>query len=237
MAEEKLADKPHILIIDDDKRICSLINRYLRDHDFVTATAHNAKEARDILKIAAFDAAVVDIMMPGETGLSLTEFIEKEIGMPVLLLTALGDTEDRLRGFDAGADDYLPKPFEPMELVMRLKAILRRSARQSPKAIESNSFTIGPWHTDFDRKALVQGEDFLKLTDIENRLIKALCSYAGEPVSRERLADICEIEAGERTIDVQVTRLRKKLEADTKNPRYLQTVRGKGYVLHAERSA
>lgn len=224
-----LTEKPHILVVDDDARISALVCRFLDEHDFVTMSAGNGAEAREIMKAFSFDAAVVDVMMPGETGLELTGYIRDSLKMPVIMLTALGEVNDRINGFEAGADDYLPKPFEPMELVMRLKAVLRRAggARKQAEAL-----VIGRWQFDEPRAALVDGEEFVKLSGVEVSLIKALARTPGEAVSRESLARLCHIDAAERSIDVQITRLRKKIEADTKTPRILQTVRGKGYVLH-----
>lgn len=230
MQMEKLSEKPHILVVDDDARISSLVCRYLAEHDFVTMSAGNAAEARDIVEAFSFDAAVVDVMMPGESGLKLTGFIRDTLKMPVILLTALGQVENRIEGFEAGADDYLPKPFEPMELVMRLRAVLRRSGIKK----SDGGLRIGEWVFDEARAALVAGNNFVKLSGVEVNLIKALSQTPGVPVSREDLARLCNIDAAERSIDVQITRLRKKLEPDSKNPRVLQTVRGKGYVLHVD---
>ncbi|MCD8497440.1 MAG: response regulator [Alphaproteobacteria bacterium] len=229
MQMHSIAEKPHILVVDDDARISSLVCRYLDEHDFVTMSAGNGAEAREIMQAFAFDAAVVDVMMPGETGLELTGFIRENIKIPVILLTALGEVEDRIGGFEAGADDYLPKPFEPMELVMRLKAVLRRSGfgKAGQEALK-----IGRWEFNETRAALVDGDEFVKLSGVEVNLIKALARTPGQPVSREDLARLCNIDTAERSIDVQITRLRKKIESDTKTPRHLQTVRGKGYVLH-----
>lgn len=222
-----LAEKPHILVVDDDTRISGLVCRYLEDHDFVTLSAASGAQARDMMAAFAFDAAVVDVMMPGESGLELTGFIQKNLKMPVILLTALGEVDDRINGFEAGADDYLPKPFEPMELVMRLRALLRRSGIGKAEILK-----LGRWNLDEARAGLVDGAEFVKLSGVEVSLIKALARTPGEPLSREALAKMCNIDSAERSIDVQITRLRKKLEPDSKNPRILQTVRGKGYVLH-----
>lgn len=224
-------DLPHILVVDDDKRIAQLVCRYLRDHDYMAVRAENAAEARHILKDMEFDALVVDVMMPEETGLEFVQSLRgKGEGVPVLLLTALGETEDRVAGFEAGADDYLPKPFEPKELLLRLQAILRRT--QKKKA--DNRFRIGRWIYDEALQSLGDGAQQVRLTTMEMNLLRALARTPGEAVSREDLAAACELDAGERTIDVQVTRLRRKLEEDTKNPRHLQTVRGKGYLLRIE---
>jgi two-component system phosphate regulon response regulator OmpR len=171
-------------------------------------------------------------MMPGESGLELTASISDR-GVPVILLTALGEVDDRIAGFEVGADDYLPKPFEPRELVMRLHAILKRTSKPQNSA---RPFMIGRWRFDPEIEAIQDDEaaETVKLTSVEANLIRALAAHSGEPVSREELARICGIDAGERTIDVQVTRLRRKIEEDTKMPRYLQTIRGKGYLLRIE---
>lgn len=224
-----MAEKPHILVVDDDARISALVCRYLDEHDFVTMSAASGPEARTVMQAFTFDAAVVDVMMPGENGLQLTGYIRESLKMPVILLTALGEVQDRISGFEAGADDYLPKPFEPMELVMRLRALLRRIGSSKTQA---KDLPLGRWAFDETRAALVDGEKFVKLSGVEVSLIKALARTPGEAVSRESLARLCNIDAAERSIDVQITRLRKKLEPDAKNPRILQTVRGKGYVLH-----
>lgn len=230
--QQKYQDKPHILVIDDDKRICDLVSRYLREHNFVAITANSANEALDLLKCYEVDALVLDVMMPEKTGTELTsEIRQKGVNIPVLLLTALGEVDDRITGFEVGADDYLTKPFEPKELVLRLKAILKRT--QKPQE-SGNMFSIGEWHFDVRHDELARGEEILNLTSVEAGLLRALCESAGEVVSREELAKRCNLNAGERTIDVQVTRLRRKIEEDTKSPRHLQTVRGKGYILRAK---
>lgn len=230
LPQNNLAALPHILVVDDDTRIRNLVSRYLADNDFVVITAQDAAEARELMQHFEFDAMVVDVMMPGETGLEFTRAIRSKAGIPVLLLTALGEVEDKVTGLDAGADDYLPKPFEPRELVARINAILRRTAK---KPAELKPFRMGKWRFDPAVDELDGGEERQRLTSAEARLLRALAAHAGEPVSRDILAKICEAD-GERTIDVQVTRLRRKIEEDTKAPRYLQTVRGKGYMLRVE---
>ena len=228
---EQKADLPHVLIVDDDERIRALVSRFLAERGFLASTAASAAQASDILKSFSYDALVLDIMMPGETGLAFTSRLRREgCDLPVLLLTALGETEDRIAGFETGADDYLPKPFEPRELVLRLQSLLKRK----PKKMESRSFRIGAWVYDPDHCLLTSDMETVRLTSVEDRLLRALAGNQGEAVSREDLAALCEVDAGERTIDVQVTRLRRKLEQDTKNPLYLQTVRGKGYLLRVE---
>jgi two-component system phosphate regulon response regulator OmpR len=225
-----LAGRPHILVVDDDARICDLVSRYLKDNGFVVVAAQHAAEAREMLEHFEFDAMVVDVMMPGETGLEFTRSVRGKLNIPVLLLTALGEIEDKVTGLDAGADDYLAKPFEPRELVARINAILRRTAK---KQTTLKPFKLGKWRFDPDVDELNAGEEKQRLTSVEARLLRALAGRAGEAMSRDELAKICEAD-GERTIDVQVTRLRRKIEEDSKAPRYLQTVRGKGYMLRIE---
>jgi two-component system phosphate regulon response regulator OmpR len=197
----------------------------------VVTTAADAAQARALLARLVFDALVVDVMMPGEDGLSLTRSLRGAGDVPVLLLTALGEAESRIAGLEAGADDYLAKPFEPRELVLRLQAVLRR--RPPPQSVAA--FRVGRWRYDPESSVLEDGDAVLRLTGVEANLLRALASRAGQAVSRDELARLCAPEAGgERTIDVQVTRLRRKLEDDPKVPRLLQTVRGKGYLLRAE---
>ncbi len=230
-APSDLAARPHVLVVDDDSRIRDLVSRYLHEHGFVVMTAGDAEAARETIRNFSFDAMVVDVMMPGESGIELTRHLQQNTKIPVLLLTALGEAEDRIAGLEAGADDYLPKPFEPRELVLRLNAILRRTAQKNETL---KPFRIGAWRFDPERDELQNGAEIMPLTAAEALLIRALAGKPGEAVSREELAQKCGVDAGERTIDVQVTRLRRKIEADTKVPRYLQTVRGKGYLLRIE---
>lgn len=231
MELQQFSSKPHILVVDDDQRIRELVSRYLWDNDFVAMEASDAAKAREMLENFEFDALVLDVMMPGETGVELTQSIRDDIGIPVILLTALGEIEDRITGLEAGADDYLPKPFEPRELVARLNAILRRTAKTQETL---QPFKVGRWRFDPDLNELSDGDEVTSLTSVEATLIRALAAHAGDVVSRDDLAKLCGVDAGERTIDVQVTRLRRKIEEDTKNPRHLQTVRGKGYLLRIE---
>lgn len=226
-----LGPSPHILVVDDDARIRTLVSRFLTAEGFVATTAPDAAAARALLERLSFDAMVVDVMMPGEDGLALTRSIRAQGDMPVLLLTALGEAESRISGLEAGADDYLPKPFEPRELVLRLQAILRRRPRhQAPVHLR-----VGRWRYSLEDNTLTDGDEELRLTGVEANLLRALASRTGQVLSRDELAALCALEAGgERTIDVQVTRLRRKLEDDPRLPRILQTVRGKGYLLRAE---
>lgn len=234
--QQNYAQKPHILVVDDDARIRELVVRYLSEHDFMTVDAADAAEARQALAHFEVDALVVDVMMPGETGFAFLKGLRAAGNdIPAIMLTALGEIDDRIEGLEAGADDYLPKPFEPKELVLRLHAILKRGMAAKAKLYQR--FRIGPWEFDGEQSVLRadEGED-VKLTSMEVSLMKALAAKAGEPVSRDDLAEACGVDAGERTIDVQVTRLRRKIEEDTKAPRYLQTVRGQGYLLRVEQS-
>ncbi|MGH1403379.1 MAG: response regulator [Alphaproteobacteria bacterium] len=231
--EEKQVEKEHILVVDDDRRIRSLVSRYLHEHGFIALTAQDAEDAQDMMLRFDFDALVVDVMMPGQSGMEFTSALRDSGNLiPVLLLTALGEVEDRVDGLEAGADDYLPKPFEPKELVLRLRAILRRVRKET---VKSKSYIIGKWRFDSQYDEITCEDDVVSLTMVEANLLRALIESSGEVVTRAELANRCGIDTGERTIDVQMTRLRRKVEENTKSPRYLQTVRGKGYLLRAER--
>lgn len=226
--------KPHVLVVDDDERLRHLLSRFLQENGFLVTTAIDAAEAREILAYLSYDLIILDVMMPGEDGLALTRGLKAEgLATPVLLLTALGETESRISGLEAGADDYLPKPFEPRELLLRMHAILRRTVKAQPENA-SAVIHLGKWQLDMERGDLVCGVERMPLTAVEHTLIRALASRIGEVISREELAGLCQMSASERTIDVQVTRLRKKVEEDPKLPRYIQTVRGKGYVLWSD---
>lgn len=229
--QQDIQTLPHILVVDDDDRIRSLVSRYLNEHGFLSFTAENAAAAKDILEIGVFDALVVDVMMPGQNGRDFTSELRRKSDVPVLLLTAMGEVDDRVGGLQSGADDYLTKPFDPRELVLRLQAILRRRPQERGS---SKTYRIGRWSYNPQVPELVDGDDVVRLTDVEANLLKALTRKPDTVLSREDLAELCGVDAGERTIDVQVTRLRRKLEEDSKVPRYLQTVRGKGYLLRAQ---
>lgn len=223
---------PHILVVDDDDRIRALVCQYLNENGFLAFTAERADQALELLEVSIFDAIVLDVMMPRMDGREMTEALrQKQNDIPILLLTALGETEDRIKGLSIGADDYLPKPFDPRELLARLQAILRRRvlARENTKLVQIGTKIFNP-----DMGVLEEDGTHIALTDVEVNLLRALSTRVGEVFSRDELARLCDLDAGERTIDVQVTRLRKKLERESKMPRYLQTVRGKGYILHAE---
>lgn len=229
-SQQAVAEQPHILVVDDDTRLRELLQRYLSDQGFRVTTATDAAEARAKLAALAFDLLVLDIMMPGETGLELTETLRRDSVVPILLLTAMNETENRIAGFECGADDYLPKPFEPRELVLRINAILRR-VPPPPAAEPPSKVSFGDYCFDLEREELTCAGDFVRLTAAEASLLKALAQRPGEPITRDDLGEESMISGNARTIDVQVTRLRRKIEANPKFPRYLQTVRGTGYVL------
>ena len=222
-------EQPHILVVDDDRRLRDLLRRFLADNGFRVTVAGDAREARATVGSFAFDAIILDVMMPGESGLHLASDLRKKLETPILLLTAMGESEDRISGFEHGADDYLVKPFEPRELVLRVRSLLRRVVR--PPAPAGDEIKLGAYRFRLDRLELFRGEERIKLTETEARLLGALAKKAGAPLSREELAAETGAEGGERAIDVQVTRLRRKLEDDPRGPRYLQTARGKGYLL------
>lgn len=227
---------PHVLVVDDDERIRQLLCRYLSEQGFTVSEAKDAAEARQILSYLRYDMIVLDVMMPGEDGMSLTAHLKQEgLKTPVLLLTALGETSSRIDGLTSGADDYLSKPFEPKELLLRINAILRRTMTPVKAAVTSADSTgilnIGDWAFNAEKGELKNGEESIFLTQAELSLFKALAAKAGQVISREDLAESCGLAGNERTIDVQITRLRKKLGDDPRQPRYVQTIRGKGYVL------
>lgn len=224
-----LDDQPHILVIDDDRRLRELLSRYLMGEGFRVTTAHDANDARAKLGSIAFDLLVLDIMMPGESGLELTRSLRESNQVPILLLTAMSETEQRIEGLAHGADDYLAKPFEPRELVLRINAIMRRVQLAEPERPEM--VTFGDFSFDLQRQELRKGDEFIRLTAAEASLLGALGRQPSVAVSREALVAANPIVGNARTIDVQMTRLRRKIERDPKFPRYLQTVRGTGYVL------
>lgn len=216
----------HVLLVDDDNRIRELLNRYLSSQGFSVTDAPEASSARKLLEMFAFDVAILDVMMPGEDGFSLLSFIRTTSQMPVLLLTAKGLPQDRIEGLKIGADDYLPKPFEPEELALRLNAILRRTAKVAPvREISLSGLVFDP-----DRSLLKDDKRTIRLTESETQLLLILASKVGEAVSREDLAPNPDA-ALDRSIDVQITRLRRKIEPDPAKPVHILTVRGIGYRL------
>ncbi len=225
--------KAHILVVDDDTRLRSLLTRFLRESDFMVSSAKGAPEARAMLKQYKFDLLIVDIMMPGESGLEFLDKLRKEDNVPVILLTAMGESGDRINGLERGADDYLPKPFEPKELVLRIKNILKRTPQDDETG--NSKLNLGLCWYDLEKKELTnkQGQ-IIHITPVEQAMLSLLGQKSGQIFSRDKLAELLGAGQGPRSIDVQVTRLRKKIEKDSKNPRYLQTVRGKGYMLLTE---
>lgn len=223
----------HLLIVDDDERIRNLLQKFLIRHGFLVSTARDAAQARTLLKGLEFDLIVLDVMMPGEDGISLTQTLRQRINTPVLLLTARNETADRIAGLEAGADDYLAKPFEPKELLLRITAILRRGPKSSEPAAIPKILQLGDIRYDLNRGELWRGSEQIRLTTTEAALMRLFAANPGEPVSRERLVTDLgrEDEAQERAVDIHITRLRRKIEDDPRLPRYLQTVRGEGYML------
>jgi two-component system phosphate regulon response regulator OmpR len=232
MATAPHAEAHHLLVVDDDPRLRDLLRRFLEREGFRVTAAGDAAEARHMLKLMHFDLIVLDVMMPGESGLDLTEAVRRERDVPVVLLTARGAPEDRIAGFERGADDYLAKPFEPRELLLRIRTILRRLATTASPAAPAGPVRLGEATFDPARGLLTRDGEPVRLTSGEAALLAALAARAGETLTREDLAAaLGQEDAGERAIDVQVTRLRRKIEADPREPTFLQTVRGRGYVL------
>lgn len=224
----------HLLIVDDDERIRGLLQKFLVRHGFWVSAARDAAHARRLLSGLDFDLIVLDVMMPGEDGISFTTALREDLGTPILLLTAKGETSDRIEGLEAGADDYLAKPFEPKELLLRINAILRRVPQAEAEAAGPKVLNLGPIRYDVERGEMWQGEDLVRLTATEAHLMRIFAAMPGEALSRAKLVEDLGRDRGqaqERAVDVQITRLRRKIEADPKQPRYLQTVRGAGYML------
>ena len=222
----------HLLVVDDDERIRGLLQKFLIRNGFLVSVARDGAQARRLLSGLEFDMIVMDVMMPGDDGITLTRELRKKMQTPILLLTAKGETQSRIDGFEAGADDYLAKPFEPKELLLRINAILRRVPQMRvdspPKVLH-----LGSVRYDIDRGELWRGPDPVRMTATEAALMRIFSAQPGSPVSREKLVgDLGRDDAAqERAVDVQITRLRRKIEDDPKQPRYLQTVRGEGYML------
>lgn len=231
MSEATAGEEALVLVVDDDQRLRTLLARYLAEHGFRVATAENAAEARARLAVIEPEAMVLDISMPGEDGLTLTQALRAaRARVPILLLTARGEPADRIAGFEAGADDYLPKPFEPRELLLRLRALMRRTV--AAPADSPVSVRLGPLTFDAARGELSGPVGMVRLTGGEAALLIALARHTGDALSREAIAAALDMDdTSERAIDVQVTRLRRKIEPDPREPRFLFTVRGRGYVL------
>ena len=233
-----MQDLAHLLIVDDDERIRDLLQKFLVRHGFLVSAARDAAHARRLLAGLEFDLIVLDVSMPGEEGVSRTKSLRPELSTPILLLTAKGEIEDRIAGLEAGADDYLAKPFEPKELLLRINAILRRMPVEEPISDAPSVLSLGNIRYDIERGELWRGEEAVRLTATESQLMRIFSAKPGEPISRSQLVEDLNRGGGrdgggsqERAVDVQITRLRRKIEDDPKQPRYLQTVRGAGYML------
>ncbi|MBU0780339.1 MAG: response regulator [Alphaproteobacteria bacterium] len=227
-------DEPHLLIVDDDERIRGLLRKFLVRSGFLVTVARDAAHARRILGGLAFDLIVLDVMMPGEDGISFCRDLRQRTGTPVMLLTARGETEDRIAGLEAGADDYLAKPFEPKELLLRINAILRRAPQAEAQPIAQTVLQLGPARYDITKGEMRRDDGLVRLTATESQLMRIFSARPHEPVTRLELVEELSRSGGqtqERAVDVQITRLRRKIETDPKQPRYLQTVRGSGYML------
>ena len=226
--------EPHLLVVDDDARLRDLLRRYLSENGFRVTVAADAEEARANLASFAFDLIVLDVMMPGESGLDLTGALRGNRGsprLPILLLTAMAEPEDRINGLEQGADDFLAKPFEPRELVLRIRNIIERRGIPDEAA---GALRFGGFRFDLARGELFRGGQIVRLTAAEAGLLSSLAARAGEAVSREDLSQSAQFRGNMRNVDVQMTRLRRKIEPDPRYPRYLQTVRGTGYALKPE---
>ena len=227
-------DAPHILVVDDDSRLRDLLSRFLSENGYRVSTARDSADARARIATMIFDGYVLDVMMPGENGFSLASWIRETSMVPIIMLTARSEANDRVRGLEIGADDYVMKPFEPRELVLRLNNIRRRTASPAPPVPSGPEFVrFGPYVYRFDRGELRNGDDVVRITDRERDMLTVLASRPGETVPRDALAGSVEL-SNERTIDVQINRLRRKIEADPANPVHLQTVRGIGYRLFVD---
>ncbi|MBV1904139.1 MAG: response regulator, partial [Marinosulfonomonas sp.] len=229
-----VGNEAHLLIVDDDERIRTLLQKFLIRNGFLVSAARDAAHARRILTGLEFDMIVLDVMMPGEDGISFTRDLRQTISTPILLLTAKGETDERITGLEAGADDYMAKPFEPKELLLRINAILRRVPQADEDAGIPKVLHLGPIRYDVERGEMWRGEDLVRLTATESQLMKIFSATPAAAVSRNELVEKLGRDKGqaqERAVDVQITRLRRKIETDPKQPRYLQTVRGAGYML------
>ena len=221
--------KAHILVVDDDDGIRQIVKQYLNQNNYLVTTAKNAEEALKKIEIVKFDLIVLDIMMPGKTGLEFTNENKNKIDTPIILLTAKGEASDRIEGLEVGADDYLPKPFEPKELILRIKNILSKTKTKiSKRVIEFGSIKI-----DLKKLFIHKNEKILKINNAEKTILEKMINSPGKIFKREEIINLIELDK-ERSIDVIITRLRKKIEENPKSPKYLQTIRGEGYVLWIE---
>ena len=219
----------HILVVDDDDGIRSLVKQYLNENNFLVTTSHSAENAEEKVSIVKFDLIVLDVMMTGKSGLEFIKNNKSKIDTPIILLTAKGEAKDRVGGLEIGADDYLPKPFEPKELILRIKNILNKTKKNNEKRIiEFDNIKI-----DLNKLLVVRGENEFKINNTEKIILEKMINNPGKTFSREDIGNLIDLDK-ERSIDVIITRLRKKIENDPKNPKYLQTLRGVGYVLWIE---
>ena len=221
--------KAHILIVDDDDRIRELVKQYLNENDYLVTTANSAEDAKEKVNIIKFDIIILDIMMPGQSGLDFTNENKKKINTPIILLTAKGESRDRIEGLEIGADDYLAKPFEPKELVLRIKNILNKTKSKSQKRVVNFSNI----NIDLNKSLIIKNNREFKINNTEKIILEKMINSPGETFTREEIGKLINLNK-ERSIDVIITRLRKKIEDDPKNPRFLQTIRGAGYVLWIE---
>ena len=222
-------NKNHILIVDDDDKIRNLLKDYLTENHYIVSTAENAIQAKERLKIIKFDIIILDVMMPGQDGYDLTKEIKKDSKIPIILLTAKGEVENRIKGLELGADDYLGKPFEPKELLLRIKNILTKKNKVDLKS----KYNIGRAQVDLNKMVITLAEKIKKINNSEKKVLLEMLANPGTTYSRDEIGKISGI-SQERSIDVMITRLRQKLEINPKNPKYLQTIRGAGYVLWIE---
>jgi len=226
-------ERPHILVIDDDLRLRNLLQRYLQENAYAVSAAKDAENARMFISLYQFDLLIIDVMMPNESGIEFLQKLRSENNVPAIVLTAMGETQDRISGLEAGADDYLPKPFEPKELLLRINNILKRIPSQESE--KQKILKMGEFVYNLQTKELkYKNSEIVHITPIEQTILNILGQKNGQIFSREKLAEMLGSGQNSRSIDVQITRLRKKIEKDSKNPRYLQTIRGKGYMLITE---
>ena len=221
--------KAHILVVDDDERIRELVKQYLNDNEYLVTTANNAEDAKEKVDIIKFDIIILDIMMPGQSGLDFTNENKKKINTPVILLTAKGEVSERIKGLEIGADDYLAKPFEPKELVLRIKNILNKTKSKNQKRVVNFSNI----NIDLNKSLIIKNNREFKINNTEKIILEKMINSPGETFTREEIGKLINLDK-ERSIDVIITRLRKKIEVDPKNPKFLQTIRGTGYVLWIE---
>ncbi len=222
-------NKLHILVVDDDDRIRSLLKDYLSENNYIVSTAENADEAKKKINYLKFDIIILDVMMPGQNGYDLTQEIKKKIKVPIILLTAKGEVENRIKGLELGADDYIGKPFEPKELLLRIKNVIKSNIKIDLEA----KHQIGKAKIDLNKMIINLKEIDKKINNSEKKVLIEMLSNPGKTYSREEIGKISGI-TQERSIDVMITRLRQKIEVNPKNPKYLQTIRGAGYVLWVE---